>query len=77
MFSVILRCERSEPRRMSGRSAGAVALRGPRLARAPRGDGITSRSAGRDDGIGFPYVFLIRNVSSFLSFFVSSSVSPV
>src|SRR6185436_13126080 len=43
---VILRCERSEPRRMDAYSArlqrrdiGAVVLRGPRFARPPQDDG--------------------------------------
>ena len=36
---VILRCERSEPRRMDGSSARAFALRGPCCAWPPQGDG--------------------------------------
>src|SRR4051794_5310855 len=40
---VILRRPRSGPRRMHGHVFGAVALRGPRYARAPQGDGSGGR----------------------------------
>src|SRR3569832_693273 len=40
----ILRCERSEPRRMTGKTA-AVALRGLRGAQAPQGDGTPPQAA--------------------------------